>query len=88
MKKGIVMYADDPDIRLSIEKSSNEWRIKMDIETMRGEIIEHKAAIQILKIAVADLEARVAKMEMPPRVVNQEIPIPHFSDEDVGQGPS
>lgn len=36
---------------------------EMDIETMRGEIIQHKNDIQMLKTAVADLQARVTKLE-------------------------
>ena len=35
----------------------------MDIETMRGEVIDHKTAIQMLKTAVADLQARVTELE-------------------------
>lgn len=35
----------------------------MDIETMRGEVIDHKGSIQILKTIVADLQARVTELE-------------------------
>lgn len=62
----------DPDLETAIRR-----RKKVDIETMRGEVIEHKTTIQMLKTAVADLQARVTKLE--------QVPNPH-ADIPVGQG--
>lgn len=53
----------NPNDRWLGPNPDEEWRERMDIETMRGEIIDHKSTIQMLKTAVADLQTRVTKLE-------------------------